>query len=50
MGTLSQKIQCHEMPCDDGAADERAERDAEAGDAGPDADREPALLRGNGLG
>ena len=37
-GTFSQKIACQFQPCDDGAADERAERDAEAGDATPDAD------------
>jgi hypothetical protein len=34
----------------DGAADQRAERDAEAADAGPDAEREPAALRREGLG
>ena len=34
---------------DDGAADERAERDAEAAHAGPDAEREAALL-GGGVG
>ena len=37
-GTFSQKIACQFQPCDDGAADERAEGDAEAGDASPDAD------------
>jgi len=40
---LSQKIQCHEIPVDHGAADDRAERDAEPGDPRPDAQRQPSL-------
>ena len=44
IGTFSQKIHCHEIPLDDGAADERAERDGEAADPAPGAEREPALL------
>ena len=43
-GTFSQKIHCHEIPCDHRAADQRAERDAEAADAAPRAQREPAPL------
>jgi hypothetical protein len=34
---------------DDGAADHRPERDAEAGHAGPRADREPATVDGDGV-
>ena len=44
IGTFSQKIQCHEMPDDDGAADERAERDGEAADPAPRAERDAAAL------
>ena len=46
IGTLSQKIHCHERPCDDRAAHDRAEGDRETADAAPGAEREPALLRG----
>ena len=45
IGTFSQKIHCHESPVDDRAADERAERDREAADPAPGAEREPAPLR-----
>ena len=48
IGTLSQKIHCHEIPCDDRAADERAERHGEAADAAPGAEREAAPLGGHG--
>ena len=44
IGTLSQKIHCHEIALDDRAADERPERDREAADPAPGAEREPALL------
>jgi hypothetical protein len=37
-------------PLAHGAADERAERDAEAAHAGPDIERHPAFLAGHGLG
>ncbi len=49
-GTLIQKIACQFQPCDDGASDERAERDAEAGNAAPDADGERAEPRGDRAG
>ena len=47
IGTLSQKIQCQEMPADDRAADQRPERDGQTADAAPDAQRHPAPARGD---
>ena len=48
-GTFSQKIHCQAIALDDGAAHERAERDAEAADAAPDAERDAAPLGREGL-
>ena len=44
IGTLTQKIQCQSSPCGDGAADQRAARDGQPGDAAPDADHGAAPL------
>ena len=50
IGTLIQKIQCQEMPCDHRAADQRADRDGDPLTARPHADRGAAALGGEGLG
>ena len=49
-GTLIQKIQCHEMPLIDRAADQRSERHPEAAHAAPDPERHPAPRGRDGLG
>ena len=45
IGTLTQKIHCQDEYCGDRAADDRAERDAEAAHRAPDAERDAAPLR-----
>ena len=45
IGTLMKKIQFQLTCSRDQAADERADRERERRDAGPDADRRPALAR-----
>ena len=47
---MIQKIQCQELGLDHGAADERAERDGDAADARPDAERDAASFGREGVG
>ena len=46
IGTLIQKIHCHDRPSSDRAADERAERDRQAADAAPGTERDPRRSAG----
>ena len=48
IGTLSQKIQCQSSALGDRAADQRADRDRETGDAAPRAERDRATLGRHG--
>ena len=49
IGTLTQKMNCQLEALDDRAADERPERDGEAGDRAPGAEREAAALGRDGV-